>query len=214
LRKEKFELFVHSLVYPNHMLYSLQMLHEHFPALFPRHAFPYALYIDQLDHPTLKLPVRTNSANPTGDASRLRRRAGEAQDSDLAIFPANLHRKAIVCKAPVQEEDQESIIRMGAKNVDSRASGSNQFYTARHRQHWRRASYEDDDIFGGSPRQHSDDDAASESDNSSDNSSDSSGDTTSSVQQSAGLTIPVPNVTSTYAVSVFSENHVVVNRIS
>ena len=196
------------------------MLHEHFPALFPKHAFPYTLYIDRLDHPTLNPPDRANSANATGDASRLRRRAGEAQDSDLAIFPANLRRKAIVCRAPVQEEDQESIIRMPAKDSDSGASGSNQFYTARHRQHWRRAFCEDDDVFGGSPRQYSDDDRASESDNSDDNSSDnssdsssdSSRDTTSSVQQSGGLTMPVPNVTSTYAVSVSLGNHLVVNR--
>jgi hypothetical protein len=210
LKKEKLGLFVPNLVYPNHPLCALQVLHERFPALFPSHdSFPYALYIDQLDHPTLKLPERANSANPEGGASHLRRQAGAAQDSDLAIFPANLRRKAVVCRAPVQEEDQESVVRMRAKGSDLRALGSSQFFAARHRQRWRRAMHEDDDdIFGGSPAYHSEDDTASQSELNR---------TATSVTHRERLVLPKPSITPMSAVSVcifFLDSDIVSNRIS
>ena len=184
---------VSNLVYPNHPLCGLQVLHERFPGLFPgQHNFPYALYIDQLDHPVFRLPARENSTNRT---PFLHCRAGMAQDSDLAIFPANLKRKAIVCRAPVQEEDQGSITQMNAKDPGSEASGSGQFYAARHRQHWRRAMHEDeDDIFGGVSSYLSDDDIAPQNGHFSD--------TASPINQSESLVIPNLSATPTPAVSV------------
>lgn len=202
LRKEKFDLFIPSLVYPNHPLYALQVLHERFPALFPSHDdFPYTLYVDQLDHPAFKHSERANSVISDSVAFHLRRRAGAAQDSDLAIFPANLRRKVVVRRAPLQEEDQESVVRVRTKDSDLRALGSNQFFAAQHRQRWRRAMYEDDDdIFGGRSAHSSDDETASQGEHT----------------QDEDFVLPNPNITPTSAVSVcahFLESPIVFNRV-
>lgn len=70
-------------------------------------------------------------------------RAGEVQDSDIAILPSNSQKPVILGRAPYDEE--ESVIRtypLEAK-VD-------RFWQARHRQQWRSAFLEDaDDCFGG-----------------------------------------------------------------
>lgn len=121
------------LIHPNHPLRALQILHERFQSFFPdHHTFPYALCIEDIDHPV----------DPR-QSPRTMPRAGEVQDSDLAILPSNSQKPVVLGRAPYDEE--ESVIRTSAPEAKV-----DRFWQARHRQQWSSALLEDaDDCFGG-----------------------------------------------------------------
>lgn len=125
---------IRQLIYPNHPLHSLQALHNQYQSLFPDpYTFPYALCVEGVDHPADPRQIQRNKL-----------RAGEAQDSDLAILPSNSLKPVVITRAPYDED--ETVIRTSAPETKK----DNKLWLARHQRHWRPALLEDaDDCFGG-----------------------------------------------------------------
>lgn len=84
------------LVHPTHPLRALQLLHSayHSTEIFPTSEFPYALLIDKLDHPIIRVK----------DERERGRDAGGSGDGVLTLIPGDRRQRVAVMLPPHEEE--------------------------------------------------------------------------------------------------------------